>query len=130
MSTSDVLTTLHELRDFAQEAAEIATGRTRADLDQDRGFRRHAERIVELIGEAANRLPEDVQAQYPAVPWRQIIGMRNWLAHGYDGVDYEIVWDVLATHAPALVKEVEAILKARAPKPAPLPEREHGESDP
>ncbi len=118
MSGGDVLTTLRELRDFAQEATEVAVGRVRADLDRDRGFRRHAERIVELIGEAANRVPDEVQRRYPAIPWRQIIGMRNWLAHGYDGVDYEIIWDVLVTHAPALVRQVEAILADLSPGPA------------
>jgi uncharacterized protein with HEPN domain len=56
LSKHDVIVTLKELQEFPREATQIASRRTRKDLESDRGFRRHAERIVELIGEAANRL--------------------------------------------------------------------------
>lgn len=114
MSKHDVIVTLKELREFSREATQIASGRIRSDLEGDRSFRRHAERIVELIGEAANRLPREVQQRYPTIPWKQIVGMRNWLAHGYDGVDYDILWDVLSNHAPALVKQLDAIIEAES----------------
>ena len=108
MSKHDAKVTLKELREFAMEAVRLASDRTRGHLESDLGFCRHAERIVELIGEAANRLPKEIQQQYPTLPWKQMIGMRNWLAHGYDGVDYDILWDVLNHHAPALLKTLDA----------------------
>ena len=57
MSKHEALATLRQLKEFAEEAAGLAKGRSRADLAADLGFRRHAERVAELIGEACNRLP-------------------------------------------------------------------------
>jgi len=52
-------------------------------------------RNIELIGEAATRVPDHVREGKPEIPWRQIIAMRNQLIHAYLGVDLEIVWDVV-----------------------------------
>ncbi len=51
--------------------------------------------MTELIGEAAMRLPDELREAWPAVPWQQIISMRNWLIHGYDGIDPDILLDVM-----------------------------------
>ena len=61
------------------------------------------------------RLPDELRDRHPQMPWREIIGMRNRLIHGYDGVDEDIVWDVLATRAPALAAALPAILTAEQP---------------
>jgi uncharacterized protein with HEPN domain len=74
------------------------------------GLRRHAERIVELMGEACTRLPENIQAEHPEIPWRQIVGMRNWLAHGYDGIDYDILWDTISRNAQELLDKIEPLI--------------------
>lgn len=60
-----------------------------------------------IIGEAATKIrdgfPECIQANpSPALPWHQMIGMRNRMAHGYFDVDYEIVWDTVTRHLPVL----------------------------
>lgn len=110
MSTRDTLSTLQQLKEFAEEAAELAKGRSRADLAADLGLRRHAERIVELMGEACNRIPEDVWGAHPEIPWRQIVGMRNWLAHGYDGIDYDILWDAVSRNTLELLKNIEPLI--------------------
>lgn len=52
-------------------------------------------RNLEVIGEAASRIPETTQSQYPAVEWRKIVGLRNRIVHEYFGVDLEIVWEIL-----------------------------------
>lgn len=80
-------------------------------LESDLGYRRHAERIAELIGESATRLPEEVRRCWPDIPWKQMIGMRNWLIHGYDGIDPEILWDVLESRAGELVGQIDDILR-------------------
>jgi uncharacterized protein with HEPN domain len=69
--------------------------------------------VAELIGEAATRLPDDLRESWPDVPWRQIISMRNWLIHGYDGIDAEILWDVLDFRAEELMKQLDQIIAAR-----------------
>lgn len=98
------------MREFALEAHQLAAGGSRKSLDEDLGFRRHAERVAELIGEAASRLPEDVRDAWPSVPWRQMIGMRNWLIHGYDGIDADILWDVLSGRAEDLILQIDEII--------------------
>ena len=110
MAKRDPLETLRQMREFAVEARDLAAQGDRVALDTDLGFRRHAERIAELIGEAATRLPDDLREAWPEVPWKQMIGMRNWLIHGYDGIDAEILWDVLDCRSGELIAQIDTIL--------------------
>lgn len=111
MAHRDPLDTLRQMREFAEEARELAVGKSRELLDTDLGFRRHAERVAELIGEAATRLPEELRAAWSAVPWRAMISMRNWLIHGYDGIDSDIL---LNWRAVELIPQIDEIIAARA----------------
>lgn len=67
-------------------------------------------RNLEIIGEAAKNLPEDVRARYPEIEWRRIAGLRDILAHGYFGLEPETLWDIVRNKIPllkiALQKEV------------------------
>jgi len=92
------------------EAGALAAAGSRERLDRDLGYRRHAERVAELIGEAATRLPDDLREKWPDIPWRQVIGLRNWLIHGYDGIDTEILWDVLGSRTAELVTQLDEML--------------------
>ncbi len=53
-------------------------------------------RSLEVIGEAVKQLPNDLRQKYPAIEWRAMAGMRDQLIHNYFGVDFDIVWDVVA----------------------------------
>ena len=112
MAKRDSLETLRQMRDFAVEARDLAAGRNCQALDENLGFRRHAERVAELIGEAATRLPEELRNTFPQVPWKQMIGMRNWLIHGYNGIDTQILWDVLSSRAVELISQLDKIIAA------------------
>ena len=96
---------------FAEEARQLGADGSRGRLDLDLGYRRHAERVAELIGEAATRLPVELCSEWDDVPWKQMISMRNWLIHGYDGIDTDILWDVLDTRAGELVAILTEILE-------------------
>ena len=61
----------------------------------DETLRRAFVRSLEIVGEAAKKVPEDFRAEHPAVEWRAMAGMRDRLIHNYFGVDFELVWDVV-----------------------------------
>jgi uncharacterized protein with HEPN domain len=69
-------------------------------------------RNLEIIGEAAKRLPSDVRQRMPQIEWPKIAGMRDWLAHAYFGLDADIVWDVITNKLPELERTVSAFNEA------------------
>ena len=86
---------------------------TRADLDTDRKLNLALVRLVEIIGEAATRVTPEVRNRHPDVPWLDIIGMRNRIVHGYDEVDFDILWDVMELHLPPLITELQRIVDVK-----------------
>jgi uncharacterized protein with HEPN domain len=77
----------------------------------DETLRRAFVRSLEIIGEAAKKIPPDVRGRYPAIEWRTISAMRDRLIHDYFGVDYDIVWDVVTVKVPLLRAQVEVVLR-------------------
>ena len=59
-------------------------------------------RALEVIGEASKSVPAETKIKYHDVPWKEMAGMRDKLAHGYFGVDWDVVWEVAKTHIPRL----------------------------
>jgi uncharacterized protein with HEPN domain len=72
-------------------------------------------RHLQIIGEAARAIPEDVRALAPEVPWHQIAGMRNVLVHGYFEVDTDLVWDAVIRDVPAMKPSIEHLLTTLNP---------------
>jgi uncharacterized protein with HEPN domain len=68
-------------------------------------------RHLQILGEAARKLPPEVKEQHPEVPWSQIIGMRHILTHDYFDIDAEVVWAAVENDLPELKRQIEAILK-------------------
>jgi uncharacterized protein with HEPN domain len=66
-------------------------------------------RNLETAGEAAKQVPDDLRARAPEIPWRQMAGTRDKLAHDYFGVDLDLVWDVVAKELPT-TKEYLVVL--------------------
>ena len=106
MPSHDTDVRLRHMLDAAREAAQMAQGKTRADLDTDRPLNLSLVRLLEIVGEAASRVQVSERAQYSGIPWVQIVGLRNRLIHGYDNVDHDIVWQIVTTDLPALVLEL------------------------
>jgi len=101
---------LRHMLDYAREAVALVQGRKRADLDDDRLLELALVRLLEVVGEAASRVPVEDRALYPDIPWPQIVGLRNRLIHGYDAVDQEILWQIVVKDLPPLVTALEEIL--------------------
>lgn len=105
----DRIRLLHML-EHAVEAVQMIREHTRADLDTDRKLNLALVRLVEIIGEAATRMSPEVRNRHPGIPWLDIIGMRNRIVHGYDQVDFDILWDVMELHLPSFITELQRIL--------------------
>jgi uncharacterized protein with HEPN domain len=111
MTRHNPMVLVHHMLDHSREAMEMTRGRIRADLDRDRLLNLALVRLVEVIGEAASRLPEEFRSRHPQVPWRQTVGMRNRLIHGYDTVNFDILWSIIQEDLPPLIEKLEAIVR-------------------
>lgn len=108
MSRLDATTALRDMLDHAREAVSLAQGKTRTDLDSDRLLNLALVRLLEIVGEAASRVPEEERARHTEIPWPQIISLRNRLIHGYDSVDFDILWQIVSVDLPSLIVALEA----------------------
>ncbi len=110
MSRADDATRLRHMLDHAREAVAMAHGRTRVDLDADRQFNLAMTRLMEIIGEAATRVSEETRKQHSHIPWPQVVAFRNRLIHGYDRVDFDILWQIVQNDLPPLIQSLGQIL--------------------
>ena len=93
---------VQDMLEFCEHAMDYAQGHDINGLLRDTMRYDAILRNIELIGEAATRLGPAERALAPAVPWRQIVGTRNRVAHGYLGISPTTVWDILSVELPAL----------------------------
>ena len=110
MSRRDDRTTLQQMLDHVDEAIALAEGRSRSEFDSNRMLFFAMLKLVEIVGEAATRLSETMRASHPEIPWREIIGTRNRLIHGYDSVDSNILWDIVTADFPSLAVQIKAVI--------------------
>ena len=92
---------LRHMLEAAQKAAKLVQGKQSADLDRDETLALALTRLLEIIGEAASGVQDSLRAAHPEIPWKQVIGARHRLIHGYFDVDHDIVSSVI-TSKPAI----------------------------
>jgi len=123
----DILDYLSDIVDAIDAAHSFVVG---MDFEQFRTDRRTvyaATHALEIVGEAAKRIPDPVRLRYPAVPWRLMAGMRDRLIHGYDTVDLDVLWKTitedLTTTRPLVVEVIrhEQVAGDESPDPRSLP---------
>jgi uncharacterized protein with HEPN domain len=110
MSKHDPKVTLRQLADYARLAQELCAHNELPRIVTDWQKRAAFERVMEVLGEAVNRLPPELYQRYPAVQWKLIAGMRDRVSHGYDGIDYGILWDTVQQDIPHRLATVEQML--------------------
>ncbi|MCP9809151.1 DUF86 domain-containing protein [Cyanobium sp. HWJ4-Hawea] len=98
---------------FASRAISYCAGLSQNDFEGNPLVQDAVLRNIELIGEAATRIPPEVRESNPGIAWRQIVAMRNQLIHGYLGIDLEIVWDVVTVELPALLEQCQKLRRER-----------------
>ena len=93
-----------------KEAVAIAAGKARKDLDADRLLNLSLVRLPDVVGEAANRVPESERLRHPQIPWAAMVGMRNRLLHAYGSIDLDIVWKIVQDDLARLVRDLERLV--------------------
>ena len=106
MEKDDNLRIQHML-EAAQEALTFAKGKARADLDSNRMLARALVDCLRIVGEAARQISPETRQANAAIPWQDIIGMRNRLVHAYFDVNLDVVWQTVQEDLPALVEALE-----------------------
>ena len=102
MSRSDTRVTLQQMLDHAVEAVNMIRNKTHENLISERQLNLSIIRLLEIIGEAANRVPRKTREKYSDIHWGPIISLRNKLIHGYDSIDYDIIWQIVTKDLPIL----------------------------
>lgn len=91
----DDLVRLRHTSGAAREAITFCDGRTRADLDSDRMLLLSIVKDIEILGEAATQLTDEVRKELSGFPWDDIVGMRHRLVHAYFRINLDIVWQTV-----------------------------------
>jgi uncharacterized protein with HEPN domain len=102
---------LQHILDETEYLIKHAAGLSKEKFIQDDTLRRAFVRSIEIIGEATKNIPDEFKQKYAQIDWRPMARMRDKLIHGYFGVDYDIVWDVVTNEIPTLRQEIEKILQ-------------------
>jgi len=101
---------LRHMLGHARTCIELSTGYSRESLDENRMLRYALLHLLCILGEAANRVTAEGRKQHPQFPWRDVVGMRNALIHGYDNVDLDILWKTVEADLPAVVDSLAQAL--------------------
>ncbi len=101
---------LWDMLEAAKEADSMLADYDLSAFLADRVMLRAIERTIEIIGESARRVSASYQEAHPEIPWREIIGQRNILAHEYGQIDHELLYKTATEDMPALIVQLNALL--------------------
>ncbi len=110
MTHHDDRVSFRQMLAHSREICDAVSGFQRDEFFSDRFRELALFKLFEMVGESASRVSDDTKRQYPAIPWRAVIGARNRLSHECDSVDYEVIWDAAQEHIPELIAKLEEIL--------------------
>jgi uncharacterized protein with HEPN domain len=93
---------LQDMLGATEKVAAFVQGMTRGQFLEDEKTQFAVVRGLEIIGEAAKKIPDSVKVKHPQVPWREVAGMRDKLVHDYFGVNAEVVWRTAVEDVPRI----------------------------
>ena len=103
---------LKHILDEINYLVSTSEGLSEENFSQDPTLQRAFTRSLEIIGEAVKNLPGEFRESNNSIDWKSIAGMRDRLIHGYFGIDYQIVWDVIKTEIPKLAPQIQKLIPA------------------
>ena len=102
---------IQEMIEFAQRVLAYTDRMDQESFLADTRTYDAALRNIELIGEASSHVPQDIRDAHPQIEWRRIIATRNQVAHGYMGIDSDILWDIIHNDLPDLLPKLHRMLE-------------------
>lgn len=102
---------IQDMIEFSERALSYTSGMDQGTFIAETLVYDGTLRNLELIGEAATHIPDEVREAHPEVQWRRIIATRNRLAHSYLGVDDDVLWDIIQTDVPKLLTALRKALE-------------------
>ena len=111
MSNREIQLLLEDIFDACQKIISYTAGMSFDDFIKDDKTIDAVVRNFEIIGEAANRVPEDFRSDHPEIEWRRIIAFRNRIIHEYFGINYEILWKIKEENISELTEFVQQAIK-------------------
>lgn len=106
MSKRNAVFLINDILDSNYKILDYTAGLTFEDFIEDNKTVDAVIRNFEIIGEAANRLPEEFKNNHPEIDWLRIRGFRNRIVHHYFGIDYSIVWMIKETFIPQIIAQL------------------------
>jgi uncharacterized protein with HEPN domain len=102
---------LGDIRDAVGKARQFVAGMSYEQFAADEKTAFAVVRCLEIVGEAARKIPVAVRTRYPHVPWREMAGMRDVLIHDYFGVNLRVVWNTVQNDLPPLKPQIPRALR-------------------
>ena len=102
---------LKDILDALEAITQFVEGMEFDDFKQDDKTSSAVMRKLEIIGEATKQVPEAIKLKYPAIPWKEMAGMRDKLIHLYSGVNYDLVWQTIKKRIPGIKPLIAQILE-------------------
>lgn len=109
MSKRDPLLLVGDMLEAIGKIKRYTQGMTSSDFFDDDKTIDAVIRNFEIIGEAANRIPEEIRDQHQEINWHRIRGFRNRIVHDYMGIDYEIVWEIIHNDIDSLYNSLQVL---------------------
>ena len=110
MSKREPTLFLYDILECVAKIEKYVSGMSYDDFESDERTVDAVLRNLEVIGEAARHVPDQLRRMYPDIPWRKIVGLRNVVIHEYFGVDLEIIWEIITRDLPDLKNKIVSML--------------------
>ena len=101
---------IRDIRDAMETACSFVEGMEYSDYAIDTKTNMAVERAITIIGEASRNVPDEIRMQFPAIPWADMVGMRNFVSHVYFQVNQETVWKTVTVVIPELLPSITCCL--------------------